>query len=355
MLYFHRRKRGIHFSSGSGKEMTETTSFLKILPGKRGTDHTVFTFPTVQSSGEPPPLSCHPLKRLYKRWKECWRLAALPAPESKPVPTGAVSAGPLSSPGAQDGEYVPKAGMRGKHVEWVPCSPVVIDKMLHMAGVGADDYLIDPGSGDGRIAIKAAKLGARAHGIEFNPKLVTISRDKAAKEGVGDRATFSVGDFFEADLSKATVVTLFLRKDLNLKLRARILGLTPGTRIVSNIFDMGDWEADKIVQVEDETYYFRNHTVRLWIVPAKIEGLWKLPHGELTIFQKFQRIEGNLTMGGKSVPIEGCITGNHFVFTADSRQYTGRVTGGRMDIEVTNGSGQPSALSLQLKRSEAQS
>jgi precorrin-6B methylase 2 len=223
--------------------------------------------------------------------------------------------------------------MRGKHVEWVPCSPVVIDKMLDMARVDADDCVIDPGSGDGRIVIRAAKAGAMAVGIEANPGLAVLSRQNAEKEGVSDRASFCVGDFFEADLSKATVVTLFLRRDLNLKLRARLLDLKPGTRIVSNIFDMGDWEADKIVKVEDENYYFRNHIVRLWIVPVGIDGLWQLPQGELAITQKFQRIGGALTADGNSIPIEGSITGNRIDFTADNRKYTGHVTGDRMNLE----------------------
>jgi hypothetical protein len=210
---------------------------------------------------------------------------------------------------------------------------VVIDKMLHMAGVSAHDFVIDPGSGDGRIVIRAAKAGAMAVGIEANPGLVALSRRDAEEEGVGGRASFTVGDFFDADLSEATVVTLFLRKDLNLKLRDRLLDLKPGTRIVSNIFDMGDWEADETVKVEDENYYFKNHTVHLWIVPAKIDGLWKLPQGELAITRKFQRIGGTLTMDGRSVPIDGCIRGETIDFAADGRKYTCRVTEGRIVME----------------------
>jgi hypothetical protein len=224
--------------------------------------------------------------------------------------------------------------MRGKNVQWVPCSPVVLDKMLDMAKVTPDDYVIDPGSGDSRIVIRVAKMGARALGIESNPKLVALSKQNAKKEGVDDRASFSVEDFFETDFSEATVITLFLRKDLNIKLRPKILALKPGTRVVSNIFDMGDWKADQVIEVEDD-YYFRNHTARLWIVPAHIEGLWKLPQGKLAISQKFQMIGGTIKTGSKTVPIEGKITGDRIDFTAGDRKYTGRVSENRMTMEAS--------------------
>jgi hypothetical protein len=228
--------------------------------------------------------------------------------------------------------------MRGRNVEWVPCSPVVLDKMLDMAKVSPGDYVIDPGSGDGRVVIRVAKRGARALGIESNPKLVTLARRNAEKEGVGDRTSFSAGNFFETDFSEATVITLFLRRDLNIKLRSRILGLNPGTRVVSNIFDMGDWEADETVKVEDGDYYFRNHTAYLWIVPAKIDGAWELPEGRLEISQKFQMIRGTLSSGGKTIAIKGRIRGNCIDLAADHRQFAGRVTGDRMILETVDDS-----------------
>ena len=276
------------------------------------------------------------LKGILERWKECWRLAALPGPNEAATVKKFKHTTSTSPIEEQEREYNPKAGMRGKNVQWVPCSPVVLDKMLDMAKVTPDDYVIDPGSGDGRIVIKVAKMGARALGIESNPKLVALSKLNAKKEGVGDRATFSVGDFFEADFSEATVITLFLRKDLNIELRPKILAMKPGTRVVSNIFDMGNWEADEVVEVEDDDYYFRNHTARLWIVPANIEGLWKLPQGELTISQTFQMIGGTIKAGGKTVPIEGKVTGNRIDFAAGERQYTGRVSGNRMTVETSD-------------------
>lgn len=234
-------------------------------------------------------------------------------------------------------EYVPKAGQRGKDVRWVPCSPVVLDKMLEMAKVKPNDIVFDPGSGDGRIAIRAAKLGALAFGVEANPKLVTLSEQKALKEGVSERASFSVTDFIETDFSKATVITLFLRRDLNIKLRPKILDMKPGTRVVSNIFDMGEWKPDKTVKVEDENYYFKNHTVHFWFVPAKVNGKWKLPQGELILNQNFQMITGIFWDGNVTTTVKGRMNGDEIDFTADGKQYTGHVTGDQMTLEVKDG------------------
>lgn len=137
-------------------------------------------------------------------------------------------------------QYEPSIGQDGKDVIWVPTAQVLVDKMLDLAQVGRSDYLLDLGSGDGRTVISAAKRGARARGIEYNPNMVALSRQNAAKEGVADRAEFVKADLFETDLSQATVITMFLLPEVNLRLRPRILGLKPGTRIVSNSFDMGE-------------------------------------------------------------------------------------------------------------------
>lgn len=244
----------------------------------------------------------------------------------------------LSVSAEQEEQYVLRAGLPGKNVEWVPCSPVVLDTMLELARVTPEDYLIDPGSGDGRIAIRAAKLGATALGIEANPKLVELSQRNAEKEGVSGRTSFFVGDFFEFDFSNATVITLFLRWDLNLALREKILALNPGTRVVSNIFDMGDWAADKTIKVEDENYYFRNHTVHLWIVPATVEGTWKVPGGDLTLKQKFQFIEGILALPDRTLPVTGKISGEQITMAINGREFLGQVFNNCIDIAASDSS-----------------
>jgi hypothetical protein len=293
---------------------------------------------TIRRLNGPASSPFRPLGRILERWRECWRLAAFPDVDTTATAGKFKHSIPTLHPETQPGEYTPKAGMRGKNVRWVPSSPVVMDKMLDMANVTSGDYVIDPGSGDGRVVIQAAKRGARALGIESNPKLVTLSRENAEKEKVGDKANFTLGDFFKTDFSEATVITLFLRKDLNIALRPRILDLKPGTRVVSNIFDMGGWEADDVVKVEDGDYYFKNHTAHLWIVPSKVEGAWKLPLGELALSQKYQMITGTLKTGNDTLPVDGKMTGNRIDLTTDDGQYTGLVNGARMVLEAIGGS-----------------
>src|SRR6188768_1521809 len=141
--------------------------------------------------------------------------------------------------------FEPQVGQAGKDVVWVPTPQVLVEKMLDMAKVTPQDIVYDLGSGDGRTVITAAKRGARAFGIEYNPDMVELSKKNAAAAGVNeDRATFMRADLFETDFSKATVITMFLLPDINLKLRPKILDMRPGTRIVSNTFTMGEWEAD---------------------------------------------------------------------------------------------------------------
>src|SRR5688572_24197964 len=181
-------------------------------------------------------------------------------------------------------EYKPSVGQEGKDVVWVPTPDTLVEKMLEIARVTPKDYLIDLGSGDGRTVIAAAKRGTRALGIEYNPDMVELSKRAAAKEGVTDKATFIKADLFETDFSKATVITMFLLPDINIKLRPKILGLKPGTRIVSNSFTMGDWKADRTETVKDNCTSYC--TALLWIVPAKVDGSWQLKDGELKIKQE---------------------------------------------------------------------
>ena len=232
-------------------------------------------------------------------------------------------------------EYEPSVGQEGKDVVWVPTPQALVDKMLDMAKVTPKDYVIDLGSGDGRTVITAAKRGAEAHGIEYNPDMVELSKRNAAKEGVSDKATFTKADLFQSDFSQATVITMFLLPSINIKLRPKILDLKPGTRIVSNSFDMEDWKPD-----EDATVSGCDHwcTAHLWIVPAKVGGTWKLPQGDLTLKQTFQMVSGTIKSGNVITPVNGQLNGDQITFTAGGAQYTGRVNGSSMQGTIKGGS-----------------
>ena len=220
--------------------------------------------------------------------------------------------------------FVPQVGQQGKDVVWVPTPQELVNKMLNIAKVTPDDYVIDLGSGDGRTVITAAKIGAKATGIEYNPDMVALSKENAKKEGVGDKAEFIQADLYETDLSKATVITMFLLPEINLKLRPRLLDLKPGTRIVSNTFTMGEWEADQEVTTEENWNSW--NTAYLWIIPAKVGGKWKLGNEELDLTQEFQFVKGTLKKGARSVSItDGRIEGNSITFTAGNEKYSGTV------------------------------
>jgi SAM-dependent methyltransferase len=225
-------------------------------------------------------------------------------------------------------EYQPEVGQAGKDVVWVPTPQALVDKMLEMAKVTPKDYVIDLGSGDGRTVITAAKLGAKALGIEYNPDMVELSKRNAAKEGVTDKASFMKADLFETDFSQAQVITMFLLPSINIKLRPKILNLKPGTRIVSNTFDMEDWKPDETANVEGCMNWCTAH---LWIVPAKVDGIWKLAQGDLVIKQSFQNITGTLKNGAAVTPINGKLNGSQITFTAGNTKYTGQVNGNSMD------------------------
>jgi precorrin-6B methylase 2 len=234
---------------------------------------------------------------------------------------------------AQKESFEPEVGQQGKDVVWVPTPQAVVDKMLDMAKVTPKDFVMDLGSGDGRTVIAAAKRGARAMGIEYNPDMVELSKRNAAKAGVSQRATFMKADLFQADFSKATVITMFLLPDINEKLRPKILRLKPGTRIVSNTFTMGDWKADQTYTVDTaggcETSWC---TALLWIVPARVAGSYKIPQGELTLKQQFQRVSGTLNSDGKSLPVTGKVLGEDISFSAGGKQYRGRLNGKQLEL-----------------------
>jgi len=221
--------------------------------------------------------------------------------------------------------FEPEVGQQGKDVIWVPTVDTMVNKMLDLAKVTPNDYVIDLGSGDGRTVIAAAMRGARALGIEYNPDMVDLSKRNAEKAGVAARANFIKADLFESDFSQATVITMFLLPTINLKLRPKILDLKPGTRIVSNTFSMGEWEADESASVDDDSAG-PWRTALLWIVPAKVEGTWKLQDAELTLKQNFQMLTGTLKSGVSTVAItNGRLRGDQISFTAGNSAYAGRV------------------------------
>lgn len=201
-----------------------------------------------------------------------------------------------------DDKYQPRLGQEGKDVIWMPTGGELVTLMLKTAKVTPNDLVYDLGAGDGKIAIAAAKeFGARAIGIEFNPDMAAFAQRNAVRAGVGDRVKIINGDIFKEDFSKATVVTLYLLPDLNLKLRPILLKMKPGTRVVSHAFTMGDWEADQEIEAGQRGYF--------WIVPANVAGDWVIDGIEtqnkvvLNLVQRYQRIGGSLTVGGKTQPI----------------------------------------------------
>jgi hypothetical protein len=239
--------------------------------------------------------------------------------------------------------FEPTVGQAGKDVVWVPTPQSLVDKMLDMAKVTPADFVMDLGSGDGRTVITAAKRGATAMGIEYNPDMVELSKRNAAAAGMTAKATFVKADLFETDLSKATVITMFLLPDINLRLRPKILELKPGTRIVSNSFTMDDWQADETATVTQDCPNWC--TALFWLVPAKVgaavpevagqwKGTWQLGSTPLTLTQKFQMLEGTL---GSSAISEGRMRGAEIRFNVGSTRYTGTVSGNTMKGTTSTG------------------
>jgi len=217
--------------------------------------------------------------------------------------------------------FEPTVGQPGKDVVWVPTPDALVQRMLDMAKATPQDYLIDLGSGDGRTVIAAARRGLRAHGIEYNPEMVSLARQNAKVAGVTERATFAQADLFASDFSKAQVLTMFLLPSINMKLRPTILNMRPGTRVVSNSFTMEDWQPDQSATLDNCASWCTAH---LWIVPAKVDGAWQLPQGVLTLTQQFQMVSGTL---GTAMITGGRLNGDELTFTAGGTQYTGRVDG----------------------------
>ena len=234
-------------------------------------------------------------------------------------------------------EFQPEVGQAGKDVVWVPTPQALVEKMLDLAKATPKDFLMDLGSGDGRTVITAAKRGINAMGIEYNPDMVTLSQRNATKEGVTDKAKFAKADLFETDFSKATVITMFLLPDINLRLRPKILDLKPGTRIVSNSFTMGEWQHDATDKATEKEGCQSYCVAYLWIVPAHVSGTWQMAGGELKLSQNFQMLSGTLKVDGKDVPLKGQMRGDQISFKAGDAQYTGQVSGGSIKGAVKGG------------------
>lgn len=235
----------------------------------------------------------------------------------------------------------PLVGQGGKDAIWVPTPGALIELMLDLAKVTPQDIVIDLGSGDGRAVIAAAKRGAIARGIEYDANLVALSRANAEKEGVGGKASFVRADMFTADFSDASVVVLFLLPDLNIKLRPSILAMKPGTRVVSNTFEMGGWLPDQTASLREECDFFFCKAL-LWIVPAKVGGEWTFEAdgviGTLSLKQEFQTFTGAMNTAGTTTPVTGGrLTGDSLSFDAGGTAFAGKVRGDM--IEGTTASG----------------
>ena len=209
-----------------------------------------------------------------------------------------------------------------------------VELMLDMADAGPGDYVIDLGAGDGRIVITAALRGAAGHGVELDRELVELARRRARAAEVDDRAAFRHGDVFEADLRGATIVTLYLMPEVNLRLRPKLLAeLPPGTRVLSNSFDMGDWQPDRRAQGRT------SGGILMWIVPAAVAGTWHIEAGdgpfELEIAQQFQRIDMSLRRDGRELHVlDATLSGERIAFSAGDGHtryvFSGRADGGRL-------------------------
>ena len=229
-------------------------------------------------------------------------------------------------------EFVPQVGQAGKDVIWVPTPDDLVERMLRMAQATPNDFVIDLGSGDGRIAIAAAKkFNARALGIEYNPEMVELSTRNASKEGVAGRVRFTKADIFESDFSQATIITMYLLPGLNLKLRPKLLDMKPGTRIVSHQFNMDDWQPDEITNIDGRRAYF-------WLVPAKVAGTWRGSDGlDITLEQKYQMLEGTVKLGNVNAGLRDAkLAGDRITFAfVDQgglrRDFTGKVNGNSME------------------------
>ena len=243
-----------------------------------------------------------------------------------------------------DRDYKPQVGQSGKDVVWVPTPDEVVQRMLRMAKVTPQDTVYDLGAGDGKIAIAAGKIGATSVGIEYNPDMAKLAQCYVQAENLAGKTRIIQGDVFKEDFSKASVVTMYLLPELNLRLRPTILNMKPGTRVTSHQFTMGDWEPDETAEIDYRTAY-------LWIVPAKVEGAWTLREQgsnaqyAVNLTQKYQKITGDVAAGSAKQPLVGAtVRGDEirFAFNDDkgvTRTLTGTVRGNELTgtLKAANG------------------
>ena len=235
--------------------------------------------------------------------------------------------------------YRPRLRQPGKDVMWLPTPDAMVTRMLEAAKTTREDVVYDLGAGDGRIPIAAAKdFGAKAAGIEYDGDLAALARRNAERAGVADKVTIVQGDIFKSDFSRATVVTLYLLPDLNQQLRPQLLQMKPGTRVVSHLWDMGEWEPDETLSAGGSEAF-------VWIVPARVAGRWKVPEGAgrweaaIDITQRFQRIGGTVTIRGETQPLLGAyVRGATLGFTFVAPDGGVRSVRARVDGEAFDGS-----------------
>jgi hypothetical protein len=232
--------------------------------------------------------------------------------------------------------FQPVSGQAGKDVVWVPSPPEMVNKMMEMAKVSPNDFVIDLGSGDGRNIIAAAKIGARALGVEYNPDMVALSRRLAQEAGVAEKAQFVEADMYEYDISKATVMALFLLPVNMNRLAPKFFNLAPNSRIVANTFGIEGWEPDERTTLPPASECESWCEALLWIVPAKVAGTWSMPGGTLTLTQQYQAVQGSVASGGQSATVVmGRLRGDEITFSAGGNNYRGKVSGNTIQGTVT--------------------
>jgi SAM-dependent methyltransferase len=232
--------------------------------------------------------------------------------------------------------FEPVSGQAGKDVVWVPSPPDMVNKLMELGRVTPNDFVMDLGSGDGRNVIAAARLGARALGVEYNPNMVELSRRLAQEAGVGDKAQFVEADMYTYDISKATVMALFLLPVNMNKLAPKFFNLAPGSRIVANTFGIDGWEPDMRVTLPATSECESWCEALLWVVPAKVAGTWTMANGSFTLTQEYQAVQGSVTTGGQTqTVVMGRLFGEEITFMSGGQTYKGKVIGNTIEGTIT--------------------